>query len=297
MLFALYLALVRSPGDLLAKAAFVVHVGLFIVWQPLVERGVEVSPSAAAGLFGLAGVLAFLLDGWVLSLWLILLAAIVGGRVMLTGGRRERFGYLLGLSFLVVSLLTLAVPAAIPAATLPPIVRYFAELVLPFMLVAIALLPVRAPGHGRLEVVDFVNSVLILLLLSVLVLGSLAGMVLFAANYAEALLKTLMLLGGALLLLGWLWNPHLGYSGLETFVSRYLMSIGISAEQWLEALADLAVHESDPERFVAEACRDLQQRLPWIRGVGWALSDVRATLGDQVGHTAAFSHQGVTLTV
>ena len=37
MLMLLYLVLQQPPGAYLAKALFVAHMGLFIVWQPLVD--------------------------------------------------------------------------------------------------------------------------------------------------------------------------------------------------------------------------------------------------------------------
>jgi signal transduction histidine kinase len=300
MLLSLYVCLLQPGSDPIAKAAFMVHVGLFILWQPLIRHGEAISGGAAASLMLLALVMAYLLDGWILSLWVILLAALVGGRVLVAGRRRERASYLLALASLILALLTLALPAAVPAANLPEAVRRPVEIVLGIMMFGIAFLPKEGDDEGRVEVVDAINSVLLLLLLAVLVLGSLAGMVLFGINYAEALLKTLMLMGLALLLLGWLWNPHLGFSGIESMMSRYLMSLGVSAEQWLEALTVLAARDLSPSRFVAEASAELRQRLPWVRGIAWQIPGGQGEIGQVSGpgvRVAAFSHQALDLTI
>jgi hypothetical protein len=48
-----------------------------------------------------------------------------------------------------------------------------------------------------------------------------------------------------------------------------MMSIGLPVEQWLQALSNLALREEDPQAFLEQACVEIAQRLPWVRGGEW----------------------------
>ncbi len=295
MLALLYLVMRQPPDSNFAKALFVAHMGLFIVWQPVVEGQQRMSAMATSWLLLLMLGMTLTFDGWLVVVWTMMLAATVGGRVLLAGSARLRLAYLVALGFLVLTLLLLAVPAAFDAIDLPPPFVALGDVVLPVVLVLIAVLPARARDDTSEEVVDFVNSLLVFLLLAVLVLASLAQIVVFQATYARALLQSLAVLGSVLLFLGWIWNPHLGFGGLESFLSRYLTSIGMPAERWLQALTNLAVRETDPAEFVAAGCREMAQRLPWVRGVDWRVHGASGAAGEAAGHRSEFAHQEVTV--
>lgn len=301
MLALLLGVLTQAPASALAQALFVMHFGLFILWQPFVEGGQRLSPVALLGLLAALITLTIGLDSRLLMLWIMLLAGVVGGKVMLSGARATRWFYLMALAVLVLALLLLAIPSAFPGATLPPVVTAAANVGLPLILVVMLFLPRATEGTHAAEIVDFVNSVFVFLLLAVIVLGSLAAMLMFSRDYATALFETLLTLGGVLLVMGWIWNPHGGFSGIGDFFSRYLMSIGLPAEQWLQALADHAVRESDPDQFVERALVDMSTRLTWLRAYRWTTlsgqGGAEQTQIEMSGRASAFSHQNVTVTL
>ncbi len=300
MLTLLFGALLQAPGSWLAKSLFVAHFGLFIIWQPFVEGGQRLSPTALAGLLLVLGGLTISLDAWSMMIWIMLLAGVVGGKVLLRGGRTASFKYLLALAFLVLSLLLLATPAAFAEAQLPPTVTAATFIGLPMLLFAMFALPERRerlPTSQGAEIVDFVNSAFVFLLLAVLVLGSLAAMLLFKHDYAISLIDTLLVLGAVLLVLGWVWNPHRGFSGLGEFFSRYLMSIGLPAEQWMQVLADHAVQDEDPDRFIERALVDMAERLPWLRAIEWTTPSHNDCHGDKLGRKSTFNHRELSVTL
>ena len=136
------------------------------------------------------------LKGWMVAVWIMMLAGIVGGKVMLCGARAPRLFYLLALGFLVASLLLMAAPLAVPIVKPSQPILLLGYIGLPLVLMVMALLPPgRETDDGR-EVVDFVYSLFVFLLLAVLMLGTLAAMLLLDSGYVEALLQTLMVTGG-----------------------------------------------------------------------------------------------------
>lgn len=295
LLAALYLVLWLGPDTPVGRTLAIVHLGLFLLWQPFVHTGRRLSGPVLAGLTVVLAVVAVFLKGWMIALWIMMVAGIVGGKVLLFGARSPRLFYLLALGYLVAALFLMAAPLAVPIMKPPGLILFLGHAGLPLVLVAMVLLPqVRESDDGR-EVVDFVYSLFVFLLLAVLMLGSLAAMLLLDSGYVEALLQTLMATGSMLLLLGLAWNPHSGFAGLGGLFSRYLMSIGLPIEQWLQALTTLALREEDPLLFMEQACAEIARRLPWVTGGEWSAGAGSGQFGKAGGRRWEFKHGDLIL--
>jgi len=295
MLVALFLVLWQGPETMFGRTLFVVHLGLFMLWQPFVHAEQRLSVPSLLVLAGVVLVGGVFLKGWIVALWIMMLAGIVGGKVLLFGARAPRLFYLLALAFLVVALLLMAAPLAVPIAKPPQQMLALGYVGLPLLLMVMASLPQGQETGGAREVVDFVSSLFVFLLLAVLMLGSLAAMLLFGSDYAEALLQALLTMGMILLLLGLAWNPHSGFSGIGALFSRHVTSIGLPVEEWLQALANLALREDDPHVFLEQACGEIAQRLPWVTGGEWIAGRRRGSFGVTGGRRWEFSHDGMVL--
>ena len=295
MLAALYLVLWLGPQTMPGRGLFFVHVGLFMLWQPFVQGERRLSWSTLLGLSGFVLLAGAFLQGWMMVFWIMVLAGIVGGKVLLFGTRASRLFYLLALAFLVMALLLLAAPMAVAQARPPQAMLWLGQAALPLILLTMALLPTSKEAEATHEVVDFVYSLFIFLLLAVLMLGSLAAMLLFGSGYVEALLQTLLVTGAVLLLLGLAANPRTGISGIGGLISRYLLSIGLPVERWLEALANLASREEDPRTFIEQACAEIAQSLPWVKGGEWSTGSSMGRFGVTEGRRLEFSQGGMVL--
>ena len=270
MLVVLHLTLLAGTGTTVSLMCWLVDVGLFLFWQPFVhaERKLD-STALALVVLVLAGG-AWLYGGWLLILWVTVLTSLLGGRVLLLGHRPTRLFYLLAFAYLLCALLLWLVPRVVPNAGLsgPSLDQLFAWTA-PVILVAMLVMPrpleIRLPSDGM---VDFFSSLFIFLLISVLVLGSLAFMILRQSPYIEAVFKTMFSMAGMLLLIAWAWNPRPGFSGVSVLLSRYLLSIGLPFETWLQRLMECAERESDPDQFLSRAFAGMLE-LPWVVGGAW----------------------------
>lgn len=296
LLAVLYLVLWQGPDSLLGRTLFVVHLGLFMLWQPFVHAQQRLSRNSLLALVAVVLLAGAFLKGWMIVLWIMMLAGIVGGKVLLFDARAARVFYLLALAFLVMALMLMAAPLAVPLAKPPVPILWLGYGGLPLLLLMMTLLLPRGQEIDTArEVVDFVYSLFVFLLLAVLMLGSLAAMLLLGSGYVEALLQTLLVTGVMLLLLGLSSNPRSGVSGIGGLISRYLMSIGLPVEQWLQALSNLALREEDPQAFLEQACVEIAQRLPWVRGGEWMAGTSRGSFGVSDGRRSEFSHGGMVL--
>ncbi len=277
MLVLLQLAAIRGPEDSWARGLMLAHFGLFIMWQPFMQAERRLTPSQALAIVAIGLCILYLLNGWLLALWVSVLAGIVGGKVFLFQARWLRRFYLVVLLYLISLLLIWIVPTS-------------------WLFIVMLAIPAEADLAETPQIVDFFYAALIFLLLVALVLGSFAFMTVRGLQYVMALSYSMLMIAGVLLLLSFAWNPRAGFAGLSMYFSRYLLSVGLPFERWLHFLAELSQLETKPERFLKEACVGLT-RLPWVSGGFWHTADESGDFGKVSRNSVEFTNQEIHLRV
>jgi signal transduction histidine kinase len=272
------------------------HFGLFIIWQPFMRGEQRLTPAQTVGMFAISVAMLFFLNWWLLALWVSVFAGIVGGKVFLFQARWLRRFYLVVLFYLVALLLLWIVPNTFLEQGLPQEVQLLAQYGLPVLFLVMAVIPAEPDSSETPQIVDFLYSTMIFLVLVVLVLGAFAFMRVGNAPYARALSYSLLAISAVLLLLSLAWNPRAGFHGLSMYFSRYLLSIGLPFEQWLYFLAELSQLETRPERFLREACAGLA-RLPWVSGGFWHTAGESGDFGTVSRNSVEYTNQTVHLRV
>lgn len=296
MLLTLHAATAWGIGTAWSSGLLLAHFGLFLMWQPLWQGDGELHASHAA-LAVLYGILLALVNSWwLIALWLAVLIALIGGGVPGISGQRQRWASLLAALYLLTLLLLWVVPqlsGALSDSTLQSrLVRYGLPLI------ALAILLIR-PGPQRPAAtiaVDLFYSVMLFLLVAALVLGSLVLVYTSRGQYLVALAQALVVTAVALLGLSWLMSPQAGFAGFDQMVSRYLLSVGLPFEQWVQRLADLAQRENEPRQFLVAAVAHLQA-LPWVQGLRWETPAASGTSGRLGAHHADFAFDELKLQI
>jgi hypothetical protein len=296
MLALLHVAVIRGVADSWARAMLLAHLGLLLLWQPFVRAEQRVSPVQGLVLALGAMVVMLWLDWWLLAFWVVVLAGLVGGKVYQHHARWQRRSYLVVFIYLVALLTVVILPEIAPRRDIAPEIRLGAEFGLPVLFVLIVLFPGEREQVESGQIIDFFYSILLMLMLVVVILGSFTIMGVARMHYLNALASTVMLTAGAVLLIALVWNPRSGFAGLNVFFSRYLFSIGLPLEKWLHFLAELSQLEARPQRFLAEAVGALAQ-LPWISGAAWRTSDSAGEQGPPSPHTVEFENSALSLKI
>jgi signal transduction histidine kinase len=295
MLLALHLALVSEPEGIFQRIWLLVHFGLFLLWQPFFAGERELEVFSVVLLFAVTGVTLYYVSGWLVVGWLILLMGVLGGRVFTVRAALQSRFYLVAFTYVVTMLLLWAVPVLILGGhQLPEHVAAFARWVVPALLALLAVMPYGDQDQEASQVFDFFYAVLVFQLGIVLVLGSIALMRFTNENYTASVALTVMGFGIALFIFAVLWNPSRGFGGLRTYLSRYLLSVGMPFELWMRRVAELAETESDSQRFLEAALREISA-LPWIRGGTWRSPDGEGTFGRTGEHSLRFEQHGLTI--
>ncbi len=295
MLALLHVAVFRGVADPWARALLLAHLGLLLLWQPFLRAEQRVSAAQAVMLLVIAVLVMTRLDWWLLAFWVIVIAGLVGGKVYQQHARWQRRTYLVVLAYLLALLAIAILPEIAPRREIDAEIRRSAEYLLPFAFVVIALFPAEAESREAVQAIDFFYSVFLMLLLVVVVLGSFTLMTLAGTTYLKALTATVFGTAGAMLLIGLTWNPRSG-GGLGVFFARYLFSIGLPVEKWLEVLAELSQIETRPQRFLDDALGALQA-LPAVAGVSWRAGDTRGARGEATAQAVEFANAELALTI
>lgn len=296
MLALLHGVMVVGVESLWVRPLLLAHLGIFLLWQPLWHGEREVGRGALVFIGLVAAIAMFWLGWWVIAFWLTGLFGLVGARVFVFRDRWTRLHYLLVMAYLLAVLLLWVVPNLFGAQSTIEVGNIMMWYVLPLMLPIMAILPIRNEPVESMHTVDFIYSLLLFMLLTLVVLGSLAFMTLAHLEYLEALLRTLFLIGLVLLVLGGLWNPRFGFGGLQVVFSRYLLNVGTPFESWLIQLAEAAQREPTPASYLRRAV-GLLVELPWLHGLSWQAPDDSGQLGQESKHPVVVEEGGLRLTV
>jgi hypothetical protein len=108
LLGVLHAALLAEGDRAFGTLCWLVDVGLFILWQPFIyaERRLDFSALAVIALLLGCGIAFY--GWWLLIVWVVILAALVGGRVMFIDHRPTRIFYLIAFAYLLVGAALLA---------------------------------------------------------------------------------------------------------------------------------------------------------------------------------------------
>lgn len=296
MLFALHAALAWGIGEWWVPAALLAHFGLFLLWQP-VWRGEQEIELRHAFLVVFAGVLLAAWNSWwLMAVWLAVLFGLIGGSVPGITDRRQRRVSVLAAFYLLSMLLMWVVPQLLAdeVANIAHVrlVRY-GLLGIP---VVIMLMRFESRRPEAPVAVDLFYSVLLFLLVVALVLGSFVVKVVSQGEYPMALAQTLFVIALLLVTLSWLWNPRSGFGGIGHMLSRYVMSLGLPFERWIQQLAVFAEQESEPQRFLGLALQHMLE-LPWVCGVQWETRSGPGEVGTRSDHVAEFTIHDLQLKV
>lgn len=296
MLLLLQVALWLGIDNSWAKPLLLAHLGLFLMWQPLWNREVKLSWISSASIIAICLTALLWLNWWVLAFWVSGLFALVGGRVFAFYPRWQRISHLWVMTYLLAVLLLYITPELFKLQGFDTTARVLLDIGLPVLLIVLAFIPVERERIDSEQAVDFVYVVLLFMLIALLILGSLAFMTLAHVGYFEAVLRSVFVLAIALFVLGVLWNPHMGFSGLRTGFSRYVLSIGTPLEEWLKQISLTAQQEHDPAPFLHRAMQHLS-KMPWLAGIAWQADEGHGTLGVAGEYRVQLDDDDLTLTL
>jgi len=295
-LAALHLGLLQGADSAVGRTLMLVHLGVFLIWQPVVRGAYRLGWREVAIM--LVAILVFIavLSWGLIAAWVMVLAGIVGGEAFVAETPRARLPYQLAVAYLIGALFVVVLPQVVPAAIGESDLFWWLSLtVLPALILAVSVFP-GGEGKARSRGIDFVSAMLLFLVLAVTSLAALVFMWIERLPYLVAILSAVFAMAGLLLLLAWAWHPNLGGPQLGTQFARRLLSAGMSFEEWLHRVAAFSVSTQAPEAFLAQACEEMR-KMPGVRGGRWEITEGHGCFGEQDGVVRTFHQAGVNLSL
>lgn len=291
MLLALHAAIIM-PDAVLARAFLLVHYGLFLLWQPVVQTETPLLGRRALPVFAVAGLLVAIDSPWVLGFWILVLIGLVGASAVAGRGGSRAWGALAALAYLFIALYALVLPEAVAQGQRAED-RVWVTWVAWGLPLAVLLMPGRV--QTRADTLDFVYGLMLALLAGALALAVFAVIAVKGEDYLRALLVSLGGMAGLLFLLAWLWSPRAGFAGLGGLASRYMLTVGLPFERWVSRLARCAGSTSDADDFMRMALADCKE-MPWVLGGRWHTSGASGSFGGEGMHTLMHDLPGLSIT-
>jgi signal transduction histidine kinase len=294
MLFSLHGLLVWGIGSELQTAWALFHYGCFLLWQPLLHGREPLTFRTALILLAGGILMTMFMSWWLMAFWLCLLFALLGGRIFSLAKTSSRPGFLLAATYLLAMLTLHVVPRLLSRNLDTDVLMVLVEHGLLALPAAVLLTKAERSDAQQALAMDFFYTLMLLMVTITLVLGCFAIATTTQARYTEVLLKMIFALAAGLLALSWFWNPRAGFSGIGLILSRYLLSVGLPFEQWIQSIAELAQQQRTPASFLSHAIAEIAQ-LPWVEGATWRVGENEQQTGKPSPHLHELQFHDVTL--
>lgn len=293
MLESLHIALWGEfDNPLLRSVWLLIHLGLFLLWQPVWRGDQKLAWHNGLLFIGLAILFVLARSWWLRTGWVIVLLGFCGGSI--GTNIQERRANMLILAFLSFQLMIPCATALFGLSLADPVRNLFALLI---GAMPLALLAFRArDGKPGRRAVDPVTAIAVSTLVSLLVAGSLLIMYSSKVDYLTALIRAVIAIGGFLLLISWLMTPRMGFSGLAQMWQRAVINIGTPFERWLTGLANLFARSLSADDFLQNAMTDLTL-LDWVAGVQWQASNNAGSAGTPTAYSTSFGFEPLAVRV
>ncbi len=261
--------------------------GLFLLWQPLWSKDIQVRriPASFIAVFLIS--LAYIFPKESLIFFGLILSGLIGSRLLIQTSFRS-FD-LLALLIIIIEMAIGVVPGTFPEISLPGLFSDYMQtlILIPVLLFFFAPNP-DDKRRGRSQV-DLMHGLLAATLIFLVLLGGIVINLLYGVDYIDGLLLTVFIVSTLTIGISWFWNPGIGYSGIGVLWNRYAMTIGGPFEVWISTLSSLIEERFlTPMEYLETAC-DYLVNNDWLNGIQWNFENQRIIAGEKTGYRLEYS--------
>lgn len=262
----LHFSIWNQDDPILSKTLFLVHIGLFLLWQPFISHKTQIRTRPTIILIlSLVGII-YLAGGWAQIIWMTFLVGILSSYRL--SSVQDKLIFLLIIGYLLVELFGGLIPQSIPLRReelliSPAYIKY-----LSLAMIALPILLPAKSGSFRNYSSDLLYSLIAISVVVLIAMATLLWMTYGGNDYFVSLFYAFMMLSAVLAVFNLIFRPNSEIGLTAQFRDRYLLNLGTPFESFLIEMADLSERTEDPESYLQSAL-ELFCSLDWISGSEW----------------------------
>ncbi len=261
----------------ITKTLFLLHIGIFLFWQPFISHKTEIKTRPTIILILAILGITYLGGYWAQTIWIIFLVGILSSYRL--SSLHDKLIYLLIMSYLFIELFAGLLPRNVQADTsllLPS--SYISYISISVLLLAI-ILPTKS-GTFRNYASDLLYSIIAISVVVILAMTTLLWMSYGNEDYYVSLIYSLMTLAAVLIGFNMIFRPNSEVGMLAQFRDRYLLNLGTPFESFLIEAAEISQTTEDPDEYLQKSFEKLS-KLEWVNGFHWQSYSQASTVGQQ----------------
>ncbi len=283
--FPLHFSIWSSQDPFISKALFLVHIGIFLFWQPFISHKTQIQTRPTIILiFAILGII-LLAGGLAQLIWIVLLVGILSSYRL--GSLQDKLIFLLIISFLLIELFGGLIPISIKReADLLSDTDYISYLALTLNVLTL-LLPTKVESFRNYSS-DLLYSLIAISVVVLLAMATLLWMYYGGYSYFISLIYSLMTMAGVLIIFNLIFRPSSEIGLFAQFRDRYSLNLGTPFESFLIETAEISENTEDPDEYLTSAFA-LLNNLDWVNGLEWQTGTGSAEVNQLNGHRNEFN--------
>ncbi|HEX7028776.1 MAG TPA: ATP-binding protein [Gammaproteobacteria bacterium] len=277
----LHFSIWNQDDHVLSKTLFLVHIGLFLLWQPFISHKTQIQTRPTIiMILALVGII-YLAGGWAQIIWMTFLVGILSSYRL--SSVRDKLIFLLIISYLLIELFGGLIPQSMPLRREdlligPDYINY-----LSLAIIVLAMLLPAKHGSFRNYSSDLLYSLIAISVVVLIAMATLLWMTYGGNDYFVSLFYAFMMLSAVLIVFNLIFGTSSEIGLAAQFRDRYLLNLGTPFESFLIDVAELGEKTEDPESYLQSAL-ELFCSLDWVSGSEWRTDWGEGSCGDISNH-------------
>lgn len=280
-LLPLHFSIWNQDDPLLSKTLFLVHIGLFLLWQPFISHKTQIRTRPTIILIlALLGII-YLAGGWAQIIWMTFLVGILSSYRL--SSIQDKLIFLVIISYLLVELFGGLIPQSMPLRRNELLIS---PVYIEYLSLAMIVLPIFLPakrGSFRNYSSDLLYSLISISVVVLIAMATLIWMTYGGNDYFVSLFYAFMMLSAVLMVFNLIFRANSEIGLAAQFRDRYMLNLGTPFESFLIEVADLSEKTEDPESYLRLAL-ELLCSLDWVSGFEWRTEWGEGQCGETSGH-------------
>jgi signal transduction histidine kinase len=278
--FPLHFSIWEQQNPLISKTLFLLHIGLFLFWQPFIGHRTQIKTRPTIILIlAILGII-YLGGGWAQTIWIVFLIGILSSYRL--QNLAEKAVFLVLIIYLLIELFTGLIPYYASAKSeLASQTVYIQYLALSLNILAL-FLPGRITSFRNYNS-DVLYSVISITVVVLVAMTTLMWMHYGIHDYYLALVYSMLTLAGILIGFNLIFHSSSEIGLLAQMRDRYLLNLGTPFESFLLETAQISESTRNPDEYLQKAFENLC-KLDWINGFEWSSNHAEGKTGLCSGH-------------